>query len=191
MNPMSVNTKQKEKQVESNRMLLCGHQTHWNLLLALTWWLVVNNPISFPPSGPQPVFGHARLCFGCETSLRENLRVEREFFWSQGLIEDTPAPHCGNCNLSEMWHNSCQKVERKDLLSWCHHDRQRTHYNRTQYYKVWQKVIYVPLKNKKIASVSVVVTEHFLLSCMNQQSKNKMFRCEIVDQTNPWQGFKD
>ncbi len=75
VNPVSVKTKR--KQVESNRMLICVHQTNWNLLLALTWWLAVNNPISFPQSGPQPVFGHACFCCGCETSLRENLRVER------------------------------------------------------------------------------------------------------------------
>lgn len=116
--PVIYVTPKKNKHVESNRMLLCSHQTYWNSLLALTWWLAVNNPISFPQSGPQPVFGHARFSCSCETSLRENLRVERV-----PLIPGTDRGHTGSSLwelqfVRAMTQQLCQKVKKKRLMEW-------------------------------------------------------------------------
>lgn len=131
-----------KKQVESNRMFLCGHQTHWNLLLTLTWWLAVNNPIGFPQSGPQPVFGHARFCCGCETSLRENLRVERV-----ALIAGTDRGHIGSSPwelqfVRAVTQQFCQKVERRfieGMASW--RQKNTLYYNRKLYHKGRKQVL--------------------------------------------------
>lgn len=37
----------------------------------------MNNPISVPQSGPEHVFGHVCFFCSCETSEKENLRVDR------------------------------------------------------------------------------------------------------------------
>lgn len=67
-----MKTKKKTNR-QSNRKLLCDHQTPRNQPAGLTCRLAVNNTI-IPP---QPVFGHALPCHSCETSVKENVRGER------------------------------------------------------------------------------------------------------------------
>ncbi len=102
--------KPSECQNKSNRLGVTGccsaATKQGNLQLALTWWLAVNNTIGCAQSGWQPVFGHARFCCNCETSLGENLRVE-----SVSLIPGTDRGHTG----SSLWELQFVTVVMKQL----------------------------------------------------------------------------
>lgn len=163
-----------------NRMLLCSHQTQRNSLLLWTWWLVVNNPIGFPP---QPVFGHAHFGWSCETFLRANLRVE-----SVPLIQGTDRGHTG----SALWEllfvravtqQCCQKVIRFTEWMWSRLQNNTLHYNKKFTTKgennKKQQVLTAPHMNKwEVLTLNHILQEQRTNSCIPYPT----YTCSIQEQ---------